>query len=113
MPAHMTLKKPAKGSAIKARRARKRAADAILARNVASCGNGTATAAGCATRRIAWRCITSSTGAGVATTPRGIWCASVPDVTGECMRDVWCWSGMQTRGCSARRPSPLYLTRST
>ena len=35
MPAHMTLKKPAKGSATKARRARKRAADAILARNAA------------------------------------------------------------------------------
>ena len=33
MPAHMTLKKPAKGTATKARRARKRAADAILARN--------------------------------------------------------------------------------
>ena len=35
MPSHMTLTKPAKGSATKARRARKRAADAILARNAA------------------------------------------------------------------------------
>lgn len=35
MPANMTLTKPAKGTATKARRARKRAADAILARNAA------------------------------------------------------------------------------
>ena len=35
MPANMTLTKPAKGAATKARRARKRAADAILARNAA------------------------------------------------------------------------------
>lgn len=35
MPAHMTLKKPARGTATKARRARKRAADAILAANAA------------------------------------------------------------------------------
>jgi 5-methylcytosine-specific restriction endonuclease McrA len=35
MPAHMTLAKPAKGTAQKQRRARKRAADAILAANAA------------------------------------------------------------------------------
>ena len=35
MPAHMTIKKPARGTATKARRTRKRAADAILAANAA------------------------------------------------------------------------------
>lgn len=35
MAAHMTLRKPAKGAATKARRARKRASDAILAKNAA------------------------------------------------------------------------------
>lgn len=36
MPAHMTLKKPRKGAATAERRARKRAADRVLARNAAA-----------------------------------------------------------------------------
>ena len=36
MPAHMTLKKPKKGTATAARRARKRAADRVLSKNAAT-----------------------------------------------------------------------------
>lgn len=36
MPAHMTLKKPRKGTATAARRSRKRAADRVLSKNAAT-----------------------------------------------------------------------------